>query len=182
VKSRTTSVFSIVVFIFLLAIGARSNQDGNLGDGHCREREHHAYNLGTPLKLVGGILVPGNPLHFDISWVDQETERYFLAEAGNGSVDIFDAENNLFLGRIGAFHGTAAPNDPCGRIDGMGPSGVMEFRIAWRALPCERARPWQLWHGRGHRPENHKHLGRGDCLLLAGSGGSGNRPFLSVLC
>jgi hypothetical protein len=29
----------------------------------------------------------------------------------------------------------------------------------------------------------HKHLGRGDCLLLAGSGGSGNRlAFLSVLC
>jgi DNA-binding beta-propeller fold protein YncE len=125
VKSRAASVFSIVVFIFLLAIGARSNQDGNLGDGHCRESEHHAYNLGTPLKLVGGILVPGNPLHFDISWVDQETERYFLAEAGNGSVDVFDAENNLFLGRIGGFHGAAAPNDPCGRIDGMGPSGVM---------------------------------------------------------
>jgi len=127
VKSRSwaTGVSSSIVLIFILAIGARSNRDGNPGDLDCRESEHHAHNLGTPLKLVGGILVPGNPLRFDISWVDQETERYFLAEAGNGSVDVFDAENNLFLGRMGGFHGAAAPNDPCGRIDGMGPSGVM---------------------------------------------------------
>jgi hypothetical protein len=124
-RSWAVSVLSILVFVFILAIGARSDQDGDHPDRDCRESAHHAHNLRTPLKLVGGILVPGNPLRFDISWVDQETERYFLAEAGNASVDVFDAENDLFLGRIGGFHGAAAQNDPCGRIDGMGPSGVL---------------------------------------------------------
>jgi DNA-binding beta-propeller fold protein YncE len=126
-KSRSWAVCvpAMLIFMLIQAMGARSDQDGNHRDRDCRDSEHHAHNLKTPLQLVGGILVSGNPLHFDISWVDQETERYFLAEAGNASVDVFDAENDLFLGRIGGFHGSAAQNDPCGRIDGMGPSGVM---------------------------------------------------------
>ena len=119
------SILFTLVFVFGLATGARSDQDGDHGDRDCRESEHHAHNLKTPLKLVGGILVPGNPLRFDISLVDQQSERYYLAEAGNASVDVFDAENDLYLGRIGGFHGAAAQNDPCGRIDGQGPSGVL---------------------------------------------------------
>lgn len=78
-----------------------------------------------PLQLVGAILVPGNPIRFDISWVDELRGRYYLAESGNAAVDVFDAENDLFIGRIGGFHGIPAADDPCGRIEGMGPNGVM---------------------------------------------------------
>jgi DNA-binding beta-propeller fold protein YncE len=81
--------------------------------------------LNKPVKLVGAILVPGDPLVFDISWVDQVTGRYYLAEGGNAGVDVFDAENDLFLGRITGFHGVGTPDDPCGRIQGMGPSGIL---------------------------------------------------------
>lgn len=82
-------------------------------------------NQKKPLKLVGAIYLPGNPLRFDISWVDQAKGRYYLGEAGNASVDVFDAENDLFLGRIGGFHGVGLPDDPCGPTQGMGPSGVV---------------------------------------------------------
>jgi hypothetical protein len=78
-----------------------------------------------PVKLLGGILLPGNPLRFDISWVDQTTGRYYLAEAGNAAVDVIDAENDLYLGRITGFHGLGLPDDPCGAIEGMGPNGVV---------------------------------------------------------
>jgi hypothetical protein len=77
------------------------------------------------LKLAKTVPAPGNPLRFDISWVDESTERYYLAEAGNASVDVFDARNESFLGRIGGFHGAPAVDDPCGRIEGMGPSGIL---------------------------------------------------------
>lgn len=60
------------------------------------------------MKLVGAILVPGNFLRFDISWIDQARARYYLAESGNAAVDVFDAENNLFIGRISGFHGIPA--------------------------------------------------------------------------
>src|ERR1700739_952355 len=78
-----------------------------------------------PVKLLGGILLPGNPLRFDISWVDQATARYYLAEAGNAAVDVIDAENDLYLGRITGFHGLGLPDDPCGAIEGMGPNGIV---------------------------------------------------------
>lgn len=123
-RSRTVSMLSTLVFVLILVISARSDQDGKSA-GSRSPGECYKHGRRTPLKLVGAILVPGNPLHFDISWVDQKTERYFLAEAGNAGVDVFDAENDLFLGRITGFHGLAALNDPCGRIDGMGPSGVL---------------------------------------------------------
>jgi hypothetical protein len=81
--------------------------------------------IKKPLQLVGAILVPGNTIRFDISWVDQTRARYYLAESGNAAVDVFDAENNLYLGRITGFHGIPAADDPCGRIEGMGPNGVL---------------------------------------------------------
>jgi DNA-binding beta-propeller fold protein YncE len=86
---------------------------------------HSRAGMQKPLKLVGAILVPGNPLRFDISWVDQARGRYYLAEGGNAAVDVVDAENNLYLGRISGFHGLPAADDPCGRIEGMGPNGVV---------------------------------------------------------
>src|SRR4029077_2864895 len=78
-----------------------------------------------PIKLIGGISVPGNPVRFDISWVDQDTAHYYLGEAGNAGVDAVDAENNRYLGHIGGFQGKAAPDDPCAGNQGMGPSGVV---------------------------------------------------------
>jgi hypothetical protein len=56
-KSRgwLVSIPFILVFVFVLATGARSDQDGDHGDRDCRESEHYAHNLKTPLKLVGGI-------------------------------------------------------------------------------------------------------------------------------
>ncbi len=90
-----------------------------------RARIPGAANPNAPVKPIGAILVPGNPLRFDISWVDQATGRYYLAEGGNAAVDVFDAENNLYLGRIGGFHGVGTADDPCGAIEGMGPSGIV---------------------------------------------------------
>ena len=77
------------------------------------------------MKRIGGISVPGGLLRFDISWVDQATARYYLGDSANAGVDVFDAENNVYLGRIGGFHGLAAPDDPCAGNQGMGPSGVV---------------------------------------------------------
>ncbi len=82
-------------------------------------------DANKPVKLIGAIFVPGNPIRFDISWVDQATGRYYLGEAGNAGVDVIDAKNDLYLGRITGFHGVAAQDDPCAGNQGMGPSGVV---------------------------------------------------------
>jgi hypothetical protein len=121
VKTRLHEIFFLGTALLLAGImRARPSQTTD-HDSTTRPKA----NLKKPLKLVGAIYLPGNPLRFDISWVDQATARYYLGEAGNASVDVFDAENDLFLGRIGGFHGIGLPDDPCGPIQGMGPSGIV---------------------------------------------------------
>jgi len=118
-KSLKTTIFSAVFLAALavvLALGVST-----------RTRVHASPKPSAkkPVKLLGGILLPGNPLRFDISWVDQTNGRYYLAEAGNAAVEVVDAENDLFLGRITGFHGLGLPDDPCGAIEGMGPNGIV---------------------------------------------------------
>src|ERR1700692_3808565 len=102
-----------LAFALALTVSVRPGQNPS----H-KPQEHPAVapsvnNPNGRVKLIGAILVPGNPLRFDISWVDQTTARYYLAEGGNAAVDVFDAENDLYLGRIGGFHGGGAAGDPC---------------------------------------------------------------------
>jgi hypothetical protein len=85
------------------------------------------------VRLVAVIPVPGSPLtSFDISWVDQATERYFLADRSNHGVDIFNAETYHFLGRLGGFAGPSTSNDTAG------PNGVLYIRSSH-----------QVWAGDG---------------------------------
>ena len=118
------------IVLVALALGLILNLDARTpqqkkGAEKSSSATHTRAGTQKPLKLVGAILVPGNPLRFDISWVDSARGRYYLAEGGNAAVDVIDAENNLYLGRISGFHGLPAADDPCGRIEGMGPNGVV---------------------------------------------------------
>ncbi len=111
-------------FAFILNVSARPRPQENPAK-KSPTGTHSPSGAKKTIKPVGAILVPGNPIRFDISWVDQARGRYYLAESGNAAVDVFDAENDLFIGRISGFHGIPAADDPCGRIEGMGPNGVL---------------------------------------------------------
>ncbi|MDQ2802730.1 MAG: hypothetical protein M3Y41_08610, partial [Pseudomonadota bacterium] len=68
------------------------------------------------------IQVPGNPLvQFDISFVGPKMGTYYLADRSNAAVDIFDATNNVFLGRVGGFVGY----DASAGTDVAGPNGIV---------------------------------------------------------
>jgi DNA-binding beta-propeller fold protein YncE len=71
------------------------------------------------LKQVGTIAIPGEPLDsFDISFVDQLTNRYYLADRTNKSIDVFDTKTDTYVGRVPGFTGA--------RPGGMaGPNGVV---------------------------------------------------------
>jgi DNA-binding beta-propeller fold protein YncE len=64
----------------------------------------------SQLKQITKIEIPGKPLtDFDISWVDQASNRYFLADRSNAGADIIDALTNKYVGRV----------------DSEGPNGVV---------------------------------------------------------
>ena len=80
---------------------------------------------------------PGIPPHaarwpFDISWFDEASQMYYLADAGNARVDLIDAKTNTFLGAIGGFTGFH------GSIETQGPAGLVTDNL------------YQLWVGDGN--------------------------------
>src|SRR6266478_8594494 len=63
------------------------------------------------LKQIGTIANPAGPIdEFDIGFVDQKTQRYYLADRSNKSVDIFDAKTDKFLGSVPGFVGVTMKN------------------------------------------------------------------------
>ena len=106
------------------------DRDRDHGDKDCLVSEHHENNKNTPVKQVGVIVVPGNPIaSSDIAWVDPATERYYMADRSNSGVDIIDAENDTWVGRVGGFLGgfpvTPATGGGTATSNGAGPNGVV---------------------------------------------------------
>jgi hypothetical protein len=65
---------------------------------------------------------------FDISWVDNATQKYYLSDRTNNAIDLVDAATDTFLGSIGK--GQYTGSRPCpGRPDDLrhcsGPNGVV---------------------------------------------------------
>jgi hypothetical protein len=76
------------------------------------------------LKEIGSISIPGEKLtSWDISFVDQASQRYFLADHSNQGVDVFDTKGNKYLGRIAGFAGRVIENGKWNRTK-SGPNGV----------------------------------------------------------
>jgi DNA-binding beta-propeller fold protein YncE len=72
------------------------------------------------LALIRGPGIPPRGLWaFDISWIDQATERYYLADATNARIDIINARTATFEGAIGGFtgfHGSLSTQGPAGLL------------------------------------------------------------------
>jgi DNA-binding beta-propeller fold protein YncE len=74
------------------------------------------------LRMISQIQVPGEPLDsFDISFVDQKTDHYFLADRSNKAVDIVDGATLKVTGQVNGFVGVPADKDN----DTAGPNGVL---------------------------------------------------------
>ena len=113
--SKTASCLLLVLaLVLILSIAGQPAQN----------RGSHELHAKAPLKLIGVIAIPGNPLvSSDIAWVDSGTKRFYLSDRSNFGIDIIDAENDLFVGRITGFAGpgNATPPPP----NGQGPNGVL---------------------------------------------------------
>src|SRR6266850_5451481 len=73
------------------------------------------------VKLLATVPVPGVQMKaFDISWVDADTQLYYLADRSNAAIDVVDAKRNAFVRQIhGGFKGFTGNNDT------SGPNGVV---------------------------------------------------------
>jgi len=119
-KRANFSICIPLLFVTLLMFlaGSTSSADDKIG----------------PLKKIATITIPGGLTNFDISWVDSDTETYYLANRtstpGTGRIEIIDAEHDTYVGSIKGFVGQQGPrlSGPNGVvvIDKQGESGAGE--------------------------------------------------------
>jgi hypothetical protein len=95
---------------------ADKNRDKKSDDNSCRDGDLVSANQNAPLEILGVIPIPGAPptLAFDINWADPVTERVYVADRTNRTLDIFDAEHNVFVGQVPGFVGTPVSSPACG--------------------------------------------------------------------
>jgi hypothetical protein len=86
---------------------------------------------------------------FDISWVDSESGRYYLADRGNGGVDVIDAERDAFLYTLGV--GAFAGTQPAPRTSGPNGVTVIHKGNEFFGEDDDRGRS-ELWAGDGVPP------------------------------
>jgi len=97
-----------------------------LGAGSGRADEDNGSNGGA-VRFLRSVPVPGSAFNpsgkmfvFDISWVDQATELYYLADRSNAVIDVVDTKTDTFVKQIaGGFKGFTGNNDT------SGPNGVV---------------------------------------------------------
>lgn len=97
----------------LVAIGAGSARaDGNGGG---------AVKLLTTVPIPNTATNPNHLTSFDISFLDADTQLYYLADRSDKAVDVVDAKRNVFVKQInkGGFAGPSTSNDTAG------PNGVV---------------------------------------------------------
>jgi hypothetical protein len=109
------------LFIAGLAVAAFSAAPALADDD-----DHHG---GGAVHLINTVPIPTslNALHgYDISWVDASTQRYYLGDRSNASIDVVDAKTGTFLKAIkGGFAGVTFTSSGAGNNDTSGPNGVV---------------------------------------------------------
>lgn len=75
---------------------------------------------------IAHIPVPGLLTSYDISYVDQATQRLYIADRGNKAIDIFDAKEDKYIGRVGGMKGLAMKGGKPDN-DHSGPNGVLAY-------------------------------------------------------
>jgi hypothetical protein len=96
------------------------------GRGGGEIRNDRAVRLieSIPVPVSNSNVTAGALYSFDISWVDQATQTYYLADRSNRSVDIVDAKTDMFLAQLTASPPFAGVSPPAFATATAGPNGV----------------------------------------------------------
>ncbi len=109
-----------------IEMGPSIHDDGHHGKGK-EAGDDRAVRLLKVIPVPGtnANVTNGKLYSFDISWVDQETQTYYLADRSNAVIDVVDAKTGTFAGQIpGGFAGVAVVGGVVTTAQ-SGPNGVV---------------------------------------------------------
>ena len=113
-KCSFTLSLLFVVLVPILLLGTGSGRADDRHDRDHGQREGPVRLLKTiPVPVVSVVNTTGGLYSFDISFVDQSTQTYYLADRSNAVVDVVDAKTGTFDRQIsGGFIGVGLTQEP----------------------------------------------------------------------
>ena len=117
-NAKTRLTWSLVILLVLAVIATSVSYVVNT---HLVQAQARDTSQGLrQIALISGPNIPPRGLWaFDITYVDDQSQVYYLADASNASVDLIDTRTNTLIGQIGGFRGFA------GSRETQGPGGVL---------------------------------------------------------
>jgi len=81
---------------------------------------------GGPYDFLCAIEIPGNPLtSSQKGWVEQSNAKYFLSDASNNGVDVFDVRTHTYVGRVSGMAGNVGTGGGTAASNGAGPNAFV---------------------------------------------------------
>src|SRR5262249_14175896 len=118
--------------LFGTGSGRADDKEGK-GDSENEGQHQREGKNDRAVRLFRTVAIPpteanttaGGLYSFDISWVDQATQTYYVADRSNKAVDIVDSKTLKLIHQLsGGFRGFTACSPPAGANDCAGPNGV----------------------------------------------------------
>lgn len=108
-KARLTWPLAI-----LLALATITTSVSYVVSAHQAQVQDESHCLRQIALLTGPGISPRGVWAFNISFVDDQSQVYYLADAGNASVDLIDTRTDMLIGQIGGFRGFHGSRDTQG--------------------------------------------------------------------
>src|SRR2546421_12304902 len=115
-RAKTRLTWSLAI---LLALATIATSVSYVVSTHQAQAQETTHGLRQIALITGPNIPPRGLWAFDISFVDDQSQVYYLADASNASVDLIDTRTNTFIGQIGGFRGFH------GSRETQGPGGVL---------------------------------------------------------
>jgi DNA-binding beta-propeller fold protein YncE len=115
-KTRLTWSLAILLALTVIATSVSYVVNTHLAQAHAQETSQGLRQIAL---ITGPDIPPAGLWAFDISYVDDQSQTYYLADASNASVDLVDTRTNTLIGQIGGFRGFH------GSRETQGPGGVL---------------------------------------------------------
>jgi DNA-binding beta-propeller fold protein YncE len=103
----------------LLALATIATSMSYVISSHQAQARETSQGLRQIALITGPDIPPAGLWAFDISYVDDQSQVDYLADASNASVDLIDTRTNTLIGQIGGFRGFH------GSRETQGPGGVL---------------------------------------------------------
>jgi len=115
-SAKTKLTWSLAILVALATIATSVNY---VLSTHLAQAQETSQGLRQTALITGPNIPPRGLWAFDISYVDDQSQTYYLADASNASVDMIDTRTNTLIGQIGGFRGFH------GSRETQGPGGVL---------------------------------------------------------